>query len=456
MAKSKKQPHVQLLSPENYIRQKARNLPIYECWINEDWKKMGSAEIVISRIHANGNITMAMYMTDLLCMGVKDTLYVFNSHEDDYRDLLETLSEELEMIKTDYTLVHNIIFAANDFAAELGFSPHKDFTSVSQYLLEEDTDDIELIEIECGREGKPLFVRTENTSDTEVNRIIKKLEKAVGKGNFDMIYGTEGDEMDFEDEDEGEFTAMDKTERRKLFLEITKNGIDNLNEEERGRLMTLTNCIYIMDVCDDQAVDDLIDSWEVEAEMEMSDREYTTESLGASPESIITLEDMDQFEDMEVMLEKKPKATVKLLSQLRAKWGNIPFVCYMELKYLQKENPKEYIAKLEEYSALYPNYALIKLLVHASYLITHKGVSNIQLVSFEDIFGDRSSITNFEMFDFQTKKLYGIMTHKSLNELNAMYSAIDDLKLNEMYHGYLKTILLLTRFNFLKEHFDNN
>jgi len=176
MAKNKKQPNVQLLSPENYIRQKARNLPVYECYINSDWQKMKSVEIVISRIHANGNLTAGAYMVDLLCLGVKDTLYLFNAPKEEYEDMLETLSENLDMIKTDYVLVHNIIFAANEFAAELGFKPHKDFTSITQYLLEEDTDDIELIEIECGHKGRPLFVKTENTPEAQASRIIKQLE----------------------------------------------------------------------------------------------------------------------------------------------------------------------------------------------------------------------------------------------------------------------------------------
>jgi hypothetical protein len=44
MAKKKQTQQVQQLSPENYIRQKARNLPVFECMINEDWEvsKMAS------------------------------------------------------------------------------------------------------------------------------------------------------------------------------------------------------------------------------------------------------------------------------------------------------------------------------------------------------------------------------------------------------------------------------
>jgi hypothetical protein len=196
MAKNKKHPNVQLLSPENYIRQKARNLPIYECRINDNWEKMGSAEIVIARIHTNGNLTLAVYMVDLFCLGVRDTHYRFNTTQEDYKDLLDMLEKSFDMEKVDYSLVHNIIFAANEYAAELGFKPHKDFTLVAQYLLEEDTEDIELIEIECGRNGKPLFIQSEHIADAGAKRIINQLEKAVGKGNFNVILDVAGDEMD--------------------------------------------------------------------------------------------------------------------------------------------------------------------------------------------------------------------------------------------------------------------
>ena len=115
MAKNKKRPNVQILSPENYIRLKARNLPVYECWLNSDWKKMYIAEIMIARTHTNGNITWAIYMVDLLCRGVKDTLYQFNVTKEDYKDTLTLFIEEEKNIKkTDYVLVHNILYAASE------------------------------------------------------------------------------------------------------------------------------------------------------------------------------------------------------------------------------------------------------------------------------------------------------------------------------------------------------
>ena len=48
---------IQMLSPENYIRKKARSLPVYECLVNTDWKEQGVAHVMIARNHSNTNIT---------------------------------------------------------------------------------------------------------------------------------------------------------------------------------------------------------------------------------------------------------------------------------------------------------------------------------------------------------------------------------------------------------------
>ena len=55
MAKNKsKQNQFQLLSPEKYIRLKARNLPIEVCYVSDDWKdeRGAVAEVIVVRRHA--------------------------------------------------------------------------------------------------------------------------------------------------------------------------------------------------------------------------------------------------------------------------------------------------------------------------------------------------------------------------------------------------------------------
>ncbi|MFQ5752622.1 MAG: hypothetical protein ACE5HI_11550, partial [bacterium] len=78
MAKKKKARIVQMpLSPKQYIKTQARQLPIHECLITYDWEDSGMVDVLIARKHKNGKVTCGFYLVDLLCLGVKDTFFVF-------------------------------------------------------------------------------------------------------------------------------------------------------------------------------------------------------------------------------------------------------------------------------------------------------------------------------------------------------------------------------------------
>jgi hypothetical protein len=189
------------LSPENYIRQRVRSLPIHECLINKDWKQGGEASIMVSRKHSNGNYTYGIYLVDLYCQGIKDTFYNFNKSESDYLSDVNLILEGAGGgEKVEYALVHNIIYEALAYAAEYEFRPHKDFDKVSKFILEDDTEEIDLIEIECGWNGKPCLVVSK---DEDFSGLVKQLERTAGHGNFEILYdGGEMPDMDLTGEKE--------------------------------------------------------------------------------------------------------------------------------------------------------------------------------------------------------------------------------------------------------------
>jgi hypothetical protein len=93
------------------------------------------------------------------------------------------MEEQHDFEEIDYSLAHNIIWSAVDYAEEFGFKPHKDFTNTTQFFLEEDTDDIALIEIECGKDGKPFYIQGDD-NNLKANQVIAQLELTTGKGNY--------------------------------------------------------------------------------------------------------------------------------------------------------------------------------------------------------------------------------------------------------------------------------
>jgi len=236
MAKKKKAKVIKMLSPENYIRQKARTLPIHECWINSGWEENGLVNIIVSRKHTNGNFTLGVYLVDLKCLGVKDTHYFFNVFPIEYNELLDLTRENFDIEKTEYALAHNIVFAGIEYAEEYGFKPHKDF-GVVQYILEEDTDDIELIDVECGYNGKPFYLRGPNESDAQAAQIIAQLEKTAGPGNYNFA-----DDLDDDFWDEGEDAAQESNPDFDDFLDFDEDDIlDSQTFQFRIQIEGITN-----------------------------------------------------------------------------------------------------------------------------------------------------------------------------------------------------------------------
>jgi len=178
---SKSKPNSIPTSVEAQIRTRARNLPIYKCYINIDWQEKQTAAILIIRKHTNGNITIGNYLVDLKLRGVKDCYYMFNESPLKIEESIKRYPEIHQ--ECDYNLAHNIIHAGLEFAADYGFEPHKNFKT-AQYILEEDTEDIPLIEIPLGDDGVPVLeICYGDSGQSEIAR----LQKSAGD-NFHIVY----------------------------------------------------------------------------------------------------------------------------------------------------------------------------------------------------------------------------------------------------------------------------
>ena len=195
-----------LFSPASKIRTEARSLPIYECRVSTGWETVKLANVSVARQHSDGSITATFYLVDLLCFGIKETEYLYDVTMSEYLERLEKIKEFMDIEVTDYKIVHNIVYAAIAYGEKNGFNPANEFTLVTQFNLEEDREDIEIIEIECGDEnGKPIYLVTPIESEDEIELITSRLEQNAGTGNFSVIrsdyyakalYEIEEDEMD--------------------------------------------------------------------------------------------------------------------------------------------------------------------------------------------------------------------------------------------------------------------
>jgi len=166
----------------SYIKQAARKLPVLECRVIPGWKESGIAHIMISRQKPNGEILIGHFMVDIFCLGLKDTTYYMVPDKYEYEDYLDMLNSQNDFDIINQSLAFNLIYGAIEYAEDLGFEPHKDF-AITEYILV-DVDDVEYIDIEFGKDGKPFYM---SGPYDNVEKIINTLKKSVGDGNFEFV-----------------------------------------------------------------------------------------------------------------------------------------------------------------------------------------------------------------------------------------------------------------------------
>lgn len=171
-------------SPKKYIKRKARQLPIHSTYISENWEETGMAVVIVNRTMPSGHLIVGLYMVDVFCLGVKDTHFRYKLTNIEFNhDFLPELEQRsaLQMELCDPQLAFNVVYGALEYAEDIGFQPHKDF-KLTEWILP-DVESIEYMEIEFGKDGKPLYFQGPNDN---VRKILAQLDK-LGEGNYNFV-----------------------------------------------------------------------------------------------------------------------------------------------------------------------------------------------------------------------------------------------------------------------------
>ncbi len=192
-AKKSKKSNPAPMSPDKVIVQRMRSLEIGKCYINKN-EEEGMHIVLVTRCHKGGTYSVGCYLLDIFCLGVKNTYFFFNISQEDMNDLVERFEGE----EISYDEAHNWVYGAVEFAQEAGINPHSEY-KITQYFLEEDTEEIPLIEFEYGKDGKHFFVADGNL---ELSKYLPILERNLGEGNFDYVVAEDDDEYEEYDEED--------------------------------------------------------------------------------------------------------------------------------------------------------------------------------------------------------------------------------------------------------------
>jgi len=461
MKKNKAGKVVQMLSPSNYIKTKARNLPIYECRVQPGWENDKLAQVLVARTHTNGNITAAVYLVDLLCVGIKDTTYLFNHTKTDYEDFLNEFTEQgLTLEQIDYNLAHNIVYASIEFAETYDFKPHREFESITKYILDEDTEEIPLIEIECGSDGLPTVLVDLWEDSKALNRVVSQLEKTAGPGNYLLIYEDgrvfDGLTTEYLDDDDGyddynEFDALSIDEKGEIFKELHPKLIE-LDEEEQHQYYRLVESI----------IDEFIDTDEYEkfhaefsrilSVLSINSEEVPDELLNAKP-GTVSKEVKNEFLQLieNINPSKKWNDGLKSFKKHNSVEAAHDFLIFR--LYLKKGQEKKARELIQELLEKYPDYILARLANEKLQLLENPEFNVTEITEPEVFFGSRTEIHPLELYYYVDLLTGRVISLGDFSALCAWKDILISLPIAVENISMLTTIITFMQINIACDYF---
>lgn len=414
---------------EKLIKERARKLTLHKCMVNEDWEENMMTNVIISRKHSNGNFTTCLYLVDLYCLGVKDTHYAFNIDKEEHSLLLEQAQNGVNMIEIDYNLAHNIIYAGYEFALDCGIKPHKDFEKTTKYMLEKDDENVPLIDIDCGNNGKPHYFQSEFENGTFTSKIIKTLEQNVGKGNFSVTLSNEVVEV----ENNEAFDEPENLEDSDLNIEeIAHEFIDYFNQEELSKddEFKFSACLNILTnhYTDKERFEDIIELWQDDQEVEPAFR-YEKD---LSNKTITKIDDLNQktnlsLADIDFL---KKNFTNQALPDYIILSNNAPEPDPDDLDFKSKKF-KAFNKKKQEFQKKYPDFPLFKL----QGLIEK---SSLEDLTIENIFKEGYALSVFELEEYLFQKLNALVRLNDITALVAFEYVLEGTAISDDLYKVLK------------------
>ncbi|MCI5123853.1 MAG: hypothetical protein D3925_05095 [Candidatus Electrothrix sp. AR5] len=173
----------------NLAMQQAFNAPVYECWEAEQLfdqsSNTGIGSVMITRKTSNGDILASVFLVDVYCLGVKDC-FVRMFNEETYPSFLEEVNMQGKIKKIHPTCARKLIEEAGKYAADLGFSPHKDYREAKKIF-----GDIDSVacprSFEFGKNGKPLYIAGPYDKPSFVKNVLGKLTKKCEPDGYNHV-----------------------------------------------------------------------------------------------------------------------------------------------------------------------------------------------------------------------------------------------------------------------------
>lgn len=161
--------------------------PIYECLTPEGLFTLGIGNVVIARKLPSQDVAVSIFLVDVYCLGVKNVAFAVTPLAE-YERRLDGLRQRENLKRIDPSCARKLVEAAEAYAADLGFSPHKDYR-IARLIFGDIDPEACPTEFEFGKDGKPFYMSGPNDSELKSRKIVDALMAKCGPDGFHYLIG---------------------------------------------------------------------------------------------------------------------------------------------------------------------------------------------------------------------------------------------------------------------------
>lgn len=198
--------------------------PLQCCLVQEGLFEQGNGTAVVARQTGFGEVTVAIFLLDVFCVGIKDVIFREMATAE-LEEFLDGMSRASPFSPADPAYVRKLLKELEQYARSLGFVPPADFQAAEILLGDARAEDC-AISFEFGDDGMPHYIPGPSDTPSQIRQRLKRLRAKLGDGGFLFTEVWDGD-----DDLEGGFGAYDPA-----VAPDTVEWLD-LDEDERLRLV---------------------------------------------------------------------------------------------------------------------------------------------------------------------------------------------------------------------------
>ena len=303
--------------------------------------------------------------------------------------------------------------------------------------LEEDTDEIELIDIECGLHGKPAYFQGPNDNKVTVNRILQQLERTAGKGNynFSLLKGdfdplkyreNEDDDDEFDDEWDDRMSYEDAV----AMFEEHKDDFGKLDKQQIDLFLEAVEVLFD-DLVDVDLREKYYDNFMEDLDMEIWSEDLPVELLGLT-DAEYEKADLITAKLMPIMLlsPSENKKSFQMIIELKDTYPECPFLSFLELTFSdeKEKGSAEFEKRLGQYLKQHPDYPLLKLLslIQKNTNVTVQATES-KLLPLHTLFSGRDCLHEIEFQQYIVYASLIVLFGSDLSKIAAFEEALEDL-----------------------------